>query len=130
MEKKITKKNYFEMIKEICKDREDIVDFCNRELELLARKSARSGNTKKKEENLIIADILLDELKALGKPVTISELMGASSTVKNYVLENGNPLTNQKIKAIFCMLLEDKKITRTEIKKKAYFSAVKDITEM
>lgn len=130
MEKKITKKNYFEMIKEICKDREDIVDFCDRELELLARKSARSGNTKKKEENLIIADILLDELKLLNKPVTISELMGASSTVKNYVLENGNPLTNQKIKAIFGMLLEDKKITRTEIKKKAYFSAVKDITEM
>lgn len=130
MEKKITKKNYFEMIKEICKDREDIVDFCNRELELLARKSARSGNTQKKEENLVIANILLNELKALDKPVTISELMGASSTVKNYVLENGNPLTNQKIKAIFGMLLEDKKITRTEIKKKAYFSAVKDITEM
>ena len=130
MEKKITKKNYFEMIKEICKDREDIVDFCNRELELLAKKSARSGNTQKKEENLVIANILLNELKALDKPVTISELMGASSTVKNYVLENGNPLTNQKIKAIFGMLLEDKKITRTEIKKKAYFSAVKDITEM
>ena len=34
MEKRLTKKDYFEMIKGVCADRTDIVDFCNHEIEL------------------------------------------------------------------------------------------------
>lgn len=122
MEKRLTKKDYFEMIKGICTDRTDIVDFCNHEIELLSRKNSKSGATKTQKENEIIANMLIEELAKVGKPITITDLMNTSDIVKNYTLENGNNLTNQKISAIFKQLVESQKIVKVVDKKKSYFS--------
>ena len=122
MEKRLTKKDYFEMIKGVCADRTDIVDFCNHEIELLSRKNSKSGATKTQKENEIVANMLIEELAKVGKPITITDLMNTSETVKNYTLENGNNLTNQKISAIFKQLVESQKIVKVVDKKKSYFS--------
>lgn len=122
MEKRLTKKDYFEMIKKVCADRTDIVDFCNHEIELLSRKNSKSGATKTQKENEIVANMLVEELAKIGKPITITDLMNISETVKNYTLENGNNLTNQKISAIFKQLVESQKIVKVVDKKKSYFS--------
>ena len=122
MEKRLTKKDYFEMIKGVCADRTDIVDFCNHEIELLSRKNSKSGATKTQKENEIVANILIEELAKVGKPITITDLMNTSDTIKNYTLENGNNLTNQKISAIFKQLVESNKIVKVVDKKKSYFS--------
>lgn len=122
MEKRLTKKDYFEMIKGVCADRTDIVDFCNHEIELLSRKNSKSGATKTQKENEIVANMLVEELAKIGKPITITDLMNTSEIVKNYTLENGNKLTNQKISAIFKQLVENKKIVKVTDKKKSYFS--------
>jgi hypothetical protein len=120
--KKVTKKEYFEMIKGICGDREDIVNFCNHEIELLSKKSAKGGATKTQKENVGIAEMLIDELAKINKPVTITDLMNESETVKAFRLENGNALTNQKISAIFKQLVDTNRITKVTDKKKSYFS--------
>ena len=122
MEKKLTKKDYFEMIKGVCADRTDIVDFCNHEIELLSRKNSKSGATKTQKENEIVANMLIEELAKIGKPITITDLMNTSDIVKGYILENGNNLTNQKISAIFKQLVESQKIVKVVDKKKSYFS--------
>ena len=122
MEKRLTKKDYFEIIKGICADRTDIVDFCNHEIELLSRKNSKSGATKTQKENEIVANMLVEELAKVGKPITITDLMNTSDIVKNYTLENGNNLTNQKISAIFKQLVESQKIVKVVDKKKSYFS--------
>ena len=122
MEKRLTKKDYFEMIKGVCADRADIVDFCNHEIELLSRKNSKSGATKTQKENEIVANMLVEELAKIGKPITITDLMNTSDIVKNYTLENGNNLTNQKISAIFKQLVESQKIVKVVDKKKSYFS--------
>ena len=122
MEKKLTKKDYFEMIKGVCADRADIVDFCNHEIELLSRKNSKSGATKTQKENEIVANMLIEELAKIGKPITITDLMNTSDIVKGYILENGNNLTNQKISAIFKQLVESQKIVKVVDKKKSYFS--------
>ena len=122
MEKRLTKKDYFEMIKGVCADRTDIVDFCNHEIELLSRKNSKSGATKTQKENEIVANMLVEELAKVGKPITITDLMNTSESVKNYTLENGNNLTNQKISAIFKQLVESQKIVKVVDKKKSYFS--------
>lgn len=122
MEKRLTKKDYFEMIKEVCADRTDIVDFCNHEIELLSRKNSKSGATKTQKENEIVANMLVEELTKVGKPVTITDLMNTSEIVKGYTLENGNNLTNQKISAIFKQLVESQRIVKVVDKKKSYFS--------
>ena len=122
MEKKLTKKEMFEMIKGVCADRTDIIDFCNHEIELLSRKNSKSGATKTQKENEIVAKMLVEELAKIGKPVTITDLMNTSEIVKGYTLENGNNLTNQKISAIFKQLVESQKIVKVVDKKKSYFS--------
>ena len=122
MEKRLTKKDYFEMIKGVCADRADIVDFCNHEIELLSRKNSKSGATKTQKENEIVANMLVEELAKIGKLITITDLMNTSDIVKNYTLENGNNLTNQKISAIFKQLVESQKIVKVVDKKKSYFS--------
>lgn len=122
MEKRLTKKDYFEMIKGVCADRTDIVDFCNHEIELLSRKNSKSGATKTQKENEIVANMLVEELTKVGKPVTITDLMNTSEIVKGYTLENGNNLTNQKISAIFKQLVESQRIVKVVDKKKSYFS--------
>ena len=122
MEKRLTKKDYFEMIKGVCADRTDIVDFCNHEIELLSRKNSKSGATKTQKENEIVANMLVEELAKVGKPITITDLMNTSETIKGYTLENGNNLTNQKISAIFKQLVESNRIVKVTDKKKSYFS--------
>ena len=122
MEKRLTKKDYFEMIKGVCADRTDIVDFCNHEIELLSRKNSKSGATKTQKENEIVANMLVEELAKVGKPIIITDLMNTSEIVKGYTLENGNNLTNQKISAIFKQLVESNKIVKVTDKKKSYFS--------
>ena len=124
MEKRLTKKDYFEMIKGICADRTDIVDFCNHEIELLSRKNSKSGATKTQKENEIVANMLIEELAKVGKPITITDLMNTSEIIKGYTLENGNNLTNQKISAIFKQLVESQKIIKVVDKKKSYFSII------
>ena len=121
-EKKLTKKDYFEMIKDICGDREDIVNFCNHEIELLTRKSSKAGATKTQKENEIVANMLVEELAKVNKPITITDLMNSSEVIKAYRLENGNPLSNQKISAIFKQLVDNKELVKVTDKKKSYFS--------
>ena len=125
MEKKLTKKDYFEMIKEICANKTAIVDFCNHEIELLSRKSAKGTATKTQKENEIVANMLVEELAKIGSPITITDLMNTSEVVKNYKLENGNSLSNQKISAIFTQLKDSNRIIKVTDKKKSYFSVAR-----
>ena len=122
MEKKRVKRDYFEMIKVICKDNEDIVNFCDHEIELLNRKNARGGATKTQVENAKVAEMLIAELAKIGKAVTITDLMNMSDTVKGYRLENGNPLSNQKISAILKQQVDTGKVVKVTDKKKSFFS--------
>lgn len=123
MEKrKVTKKEYFGQLREIVKDNAELVEFIDHEIELLARKNTGNSQTKVQKENVEVAKMLVDELAKLGRAVTITELMNESNTVKEFTLENGNKLTNQKISAIFKQLVESKEIVKVTDKKKSFFS--------
>ena len=120
--KKVTKREYFEMIKGICGDNQDIVNFCNHEIELLERKSSKGGTTKTQTENVKVAEMLIAELIKIAKPVTITDLMNTSDIVKGYKLENGNSLSNQKISAILKQQVDAGKVVKVTDKKKSLFS--------
>ena len=120
--RKVTKREYFEMIKGICGDNQDIVNFCNHEIELLERKSSKGGATKTQTENVKVAEMLIAELAKIAKPVTITDLMNTSDIVKEYKLENGNSLSNQKISAILKQQVDAGKVVKVTDKKKSLFS--------
>ena len=121
--KKLTKNDYFEMIKGLCADREDIVNFCNHEQELLSKKNSNKS-TKVTKLNEEITELVVNELANAGKPTTITDLMNNSNAIKDYTYEEGGEvkhLSNQKITSVLNKLV-GKTVVKVVDKKKAYFS--------
>ena len=123
--KKITKKEYFAQLREMVIDKPELVAFIDHEVELLTRKNSGNSQTKVQKENEAVCKMLVNELAKIAKPITITDFMATSEVVKNYVLENGNHLTNQKISALFKQLVESNKIVKVTDKKKSCFSVSK-----
>lgn len=116
---KVTKKDRFMEIIEIATElgREDLIDFCNHEIELLDRKASKSGESKTKKENEELMNILYNELVEIDKAVTITEFMKASPTVAE------RELSNQKITSLFTKM-KGERVNKVMLKGKAYYSAI------
>lgn len=118
MANKMTKKDYFATLKAMVEaaapaNMADMVAFIDHEVDLLDRKSAKSGQTKTQKENVAVKEQIVSALADLAKPSTVSEIMVAV------------PLSNQKISALLRQLVNEGKVVRTEEKKKAYFAVAK-----
>ena len=113
MEKKITKKEMFTMIKAQVKDNAEMVAFIDHEIELLDKKASKKKATKTQEANVGIKSIILSVLEG-GKPMTITEMQGAS-------VELGE-LSNQKVSALVKQLVETGEVVKTIDKKVSRFS--------
>lgn len=120
--KKLTKRDYFAKIREIVAGNTELEAFIDHEVELLNKKNSGNTQTKTQKENQEVAKMLVKELTKLAKPLTITDLMASSETVRTYTLENGNTLTNQKISAIFKQLVDAGTLVKVIDKKKSYFS--------
>lgn len=117
--KKVTKKERFEMIKEIVlnanvEDKNEMIEFINREIELLNKKRTSGVKTAKQRENDELAEKLYEVLAEIGRPVTVSELQKEN--------DEFGALSNQKVSALMKMLKSAGKVVRVDDKKKAYFS--------
>lgn len=117
MEKKLTKKEKFAMLKEIvidtCND-SMLVEFIDNEISLLEKKSSKSTQTKTQVENENIKDKIVEVLKNLDRKVTITELQGANEEMATY--------SNQKLSALLKQLVEENRVVRVPDKKKTYFT--------
>lgn len=114
MTTKMTKRDYFNQIKSHLTDEAEIA-FIDHELELLAKKnSADRKPTARQTENSGIAEAILSAMTP-NHLYTVSELMK---------LVEVPDFTNQRCSAIVRGLVSDGKVTRTEDKRKAYFSIV------
>lgn len=112
---KMTKREMFEMIKEVCANDTRIVEFCEHEIELLNRKSSKNTQTKTQIENENIKGAIVNALTEIAKPVTITEMQELNTEMANY--------SNQKLSALLKQLVEnDKKVVKTVDKKKSYFT--------
>lgn len=117
MEKKMTKKEYFAVLAEVVansdmENKEGALAFINHEVELLEKKSAKSGQTKTQKENVGIMETISEVLADMGKPVTITELMKD---------ERLSAYSNQKLSALVRQMPN---VVKTTEKKKSYFSLV------
>lgn len=112
--KTLTKKEKYGMVLDYIKDNEMLVEFINNEIELLNKKSSKNTPTKTQIENEKIKSVIVDTLKALDRPVVITELQSANEELATY--------SNQKISALLTQLVNANIVTREVDKKKAYFS--------
>ena len=77
--RKVTKKERFEMIKEIvlnaCVENEaEMIEFIDNEINLLNKKRASGAKTATQKENEVLVERLYEVLAEIGRPVTVSEL--------------------------------------------------------
>ena len=112
MEKRLTKRDYFNRILSYAHDEDK--DFILHELDLLAKKNSgekKPTATQKENENIkaLIVEVLSD-----GVARTIGEICKADESLAE--------LTSQKVSALVRQLVLDEVVKREEVKRKAYFS--------
>ena len=117
----MTKKEYFAVLAEVVansdmENKEGALAFIAHEVELLEKKSAKSGQTKTQKENAEILVKIKAELAEVGKAVTITELQATSAEMAQY--------SNQKLSALLKKLVESGEVVKTTEKKKSYFAVV------
>lgn len=91
-------------------NKDELLSFIDREVELLNHKSAKSGQTKTQKENVAVKESIKEALAQFSAPVTVSEIMAIVG------------LSNQKISALLRQMVKAGEVVRTEEKKKAYFA--------
>ena len=117
--RKITKKERFEMIKEIvlnaCVENEaEMIEFIDNEINLLNKKRASGAKTATQKENEVLVERLYGVLAEIGRPVTVSELQKES--------DEFGAMSNQKVSALMKKLKDAGRVNKIDDKKKAYFS--------
>jgi hypothetical protein len=118
MEKKMTKKDYYALIKELLANREDIVEFCDHEIELLDKKKS-NGNAKANEKMEKSVELVYNALVSACVPVSASELIAKGGLEE---LENEfGVVSTQKVSAYLNKLVASGKVEKYTDKKKTYF---------
>ena len=121
MEKKLTKREMYALIMELNADNQDVVNFCEHEIELLERKKS-NGNAKANEKVAENLDIVYDALVECGKSVTATELI-ATGLLNDKGMENDvGIITSQKVSNYLNKLVDKGTVVKEVIKKKTYFS--------
>ena len=120
MTKKMTKKEMFAVIAETIETMEvenkaEMLNFIDHEIELLNKKSGKSGQTKTQKENELLKEDLLIAFESMDKPVTISEFQEQSTAL----IAN---LSNQKLSALLNQLVKAEKMVKIVEKKRSYFA--------
>lgn len=121
---KMTKKEYFAKIKELLANESDIVEFCDHELELLAKKNASRGETATQKENAVISEQVLEILASVGVAKTITDLINDTEIGKITFGKDQKAMSNQKLSRLLNDLAKDNKVVRTVVKGIAYFKAM------
>ena len=131
MNAKLTKKEKFAMVVAIIngmeefENKEMLLDFLKHEIELLGKKSGSSKLTKVQKENITLKNELYVAMLEFDTPITIAEFKEQSNSELAF-------LSTSKLSALLNQMKDEPnpRIVRVEQKKRAYFSAVREETEV
>ena len=122
MEKKITLKENFERLAKVVASanieeatRQELLTFIDSRVEQINKKATapRKADTEKAQENEKLAQAMLDILASNDKPMTVTEIMQATSDFVG--------ITNQRLTAIMTKLKNDGTVERVMDKKNAKY---------
>ena len=123
MEKKLTKKEKFEMLKALVADNAMLVEFIDHEIELLEKKKS-NGNAKANEKMEKSVELVYEALVSAGVPVSASELI-AKGGLDELANEFG-VVSTQKVSAYLNKLVAGGKVSKFTDKKKTYFRVAEE----
>ena len=114
--KKLTKREVLGMLAEVegVKANPIFMEYISHEVTLLDRKKTSGKMTANQEQNVLIKELIVETLRAVGEPITITEMQSKNDELAQY--------TNQKLSALLSQLnvknggnvdkVTEKKITR------------------
>lgn len=116
MEKKVTKREVINamLAEDVVKANEVYVNYLTNELTLLDKKKNSKKETANQKANAELKVTIVDTLKAIDKPVSVSDLLKSSDTLGEF--------SNQKVSALLRQLVKSGEVVKTLDKKKALFS--------
>ena len=120
MEKKMTKKEMFTLIATLNAGNEEVVKFCEHEIELLEKKRS-NGNAKANEKMEKSVELVYNALVEVNRAVTTSELIAETDLSELANPETGM-VTPQKVSALLKKLVDSGKVEKYTDKKKTYFN--------
>lgn len=120
----MTKKEMYAMMKSVItemnvENKAEMLKFIDHEVELLEKKSSKSGQTKTQKANEVLKMEILEEMAKIDMPVTVSDFQAVTR------FKPENDFSNQKISALLNQLVKSNQLVKTVDKKKSYFSIVK-----
>ena len=121
-EKKITKREKFEMLRALVEDNDMLLEFIDHEIELLARKGSKSATlTPSQKDALAVTELIKDILSECENPLgmTVGALLKCEP-IATYIKADGNTVSSQMITAIFTKNPKD--FVRSVDKKTAYYA--------
>lgn len=112
---KMTKRDYFNILRDRVADDAELVAFIDHELVLLEKKNTSRSNkpTARQSENAELA-ITVNNAMESGHAYTVSELAKSVPALSG--------MTPQRVTAIIRILLKAEEVTRSEVKGKVYFT--------
>ena len=119
MEKKVTKREMYELIKTKLANDNEIVEFCDHEIELLDRKKS-NGKAKVNEKLDANVELVYKALIVVGEKVTATELI--AKTDLSALANDVGVVTTQKVSAYLNKLVAVDRVEKVIEKKKTYFS--------
>ena len=119
MEKKVTKREMYELIKTKLANDNEIVEFCDHEIELLDRKKS-NGKAKVNEKLDANVELVYNALVVVGERVTATELI--AKTDLSALANDVGVVTTQKVSAYLNKLVAVNRVEKVTEKKKTYFS--------
>ena len=123
MEKKMTKRDYFNKIMTAMANDNEIVEFCKHEIELLDKKKS-NGKAKVNETLDKSLELVYTALAEIGKAVTTTELIASYDL--SAIANDLGIVTTQKVSSYLNKLVDSGKVNKVTDKKKTYFSIVED----
>lgn len=128
-EKKITKKDRFNEIIALARanGKDEIVEFCEHELELLARKNSTKADgkpTKAQQARIDLAGDLYDWLTEQTEGKTCTEMLKECPALAEI-----EDCSTSKVTSLLTYLKDEGRVTNEKIKGKSYYKAVVDEDE-
>ena len=116
----MTKKEMFTLIATLNAGNEEVVKFCEHEIELLEKKRS-NGNAKANEKMEKSVELVYNALIEVNRAVTTSELIAETDLSELANPETGM-VTPQKVSALLKKLVDGGKVEKYTDKKKTYFN--------
>lgn len=119
-EKKMTKREKFELLLAKVEGDEMLTEFINHEIELLSAKASK-GNAKKSAEQEAFIDLIRDVLSEAPNPMQCGAI-AKDARLLGFAWKDGNATSPQRVSAMLKKMVESGDVVKTIDKKTSYFA--------